>query len=108
MPIDYRRKMEYYHFTQLNIESLIKALSMWKRASKVFLIAGRGPALPALRKILTLLWAINQSVTVANVQNIWSRNRSGPTGRFCFVSLICIVHSCGQQVKRLSGMLIKS
>jgi hypothetical protein len=34
---------------------------MWKRASKVFLTAGRGPALPALRKIVPLLWAINQT-----------------------------------------------
>jgi hypothetical protein len=60
MPIDFRQMMQYNRFKQLKIESLIKALSMWKRASKVFPIAGRGPALPALRKILTLQWAINQ------------------------------------------------
>jgi hypothetical protein len=40
--------MQYNHFKRLNIESLIKALSMWKRASKVFPTAGRGPALPAM------------------------------------------------------------
>jgi len=43
---------------------------MWKWASVVFPTAERGPALPALRKILTLLWAINLDVTVAKVQSV--------------------------------------
>jgi len=43
--------MQYNHFKRLHIESLIKALSMWKRASKVFPTAGRGPALPAINQL---------------------------------------------------------
>jgi hypothetical protein len=61
--------MQYNHIKRLNIELLIKALSMWKRASKVFPTAGRGPALPALRKNFSLLLAINLDVKVAKVQS---------------------------------------
>ncbi len=47
MPIDFRQMMKYNHIKRLNIGSLIKPLSMWKRASEVFLTAGSNPALPA-------------------------------------------------------------
>jgi hypothetical protein len=49
MPIDFLQMMKYNHYKRVKIESLIKALSMWKRASKVFPTAGKGPALPAIR-----------------------------------------------------------
>jgi hypothetical protein len=58
--------MLYNYFKRLNIETSIKALSMWKRASIVFSTAGRGPALRALGKILYLRrW---------HPQGVWSLN----------------------------------
>jgi hypothetical protein len=70
--------------------------------------AVRGPALPALRKILTFQRAINQEVTVAKVQSVCAWYLSVLLGDFALYLLICIVHSCEWQVMRLSGMLMKS
>jgi hypothetical protein len=49
----------YNHINQLKIESLIKALSTWRRAAELLPAAGRGPALPAERKIS---WAYRLSI----------------------------------------------
>jgi hypothetical protein len=69
MPIDFRQMMKYNHYKRVKIEPLLKPSPCGQGLVKFSATAGRGPALPALRKIFSLLLAINLDVIVAKVQS---------------------------------------